>query len=129
MSFEGAELRSVLRIDELPETRHAHEFVGADHGDVPFSLILVTAPPGAGPALHRHPYPEVFIVESGRATFFLDEVAMEVEAGHLVVGPSNVSHGFTNIGGDDLRLIAVHGAARFQTEWLTGVDPQWVVEP
>jgi hypothetical protein len=33
------------------------------------------APLGAGPRLHRHPYPEVF-----------------------VVGPANVPHGFTNTG-------------------------------
>ena len=47
-------MRSLIQIDDLPDTEHAHEFVGADHGDVPVSLILVDSAPGAGPALHRH---------------------------------------------------------------------------
>jgi hypothetical protein len=46
---------SVTGFDHLPRTQHAHEFVGAQHGDVPFSIILVHAPPGAGPQLHGHP--------------------------------------------------------------------------
>lgn len=40
--------------------------MGAEHGDVPFSLILVHSRPGVGPKLHRHPYAEVFVVESGQ---------------------------------------------------------------
>ena len=47
-------MRSLIQIDDLPDTEHAHELVGADHGDVPVSLILVDSAPGAGPALHRH---------------------------------------------------------------------------
>ncbi|TMD27821.1 MAG: cupin domain-containing protein [Chloroflexi bacterium] len=115
----------VFPFDDLPHTAQSHELVGADHGDVPFSVILVHASPGAGPRLHRHPYPEVFIVESGRATFRLDEDEIVVEGGHVVVGPSNVPHGFTNTGTGELRLIAIHGAPAFDTEWLAGVDMAW----
>jgi hypothetical protein len=56
----------VIPLDALEHTRHAHEFVGADHGDIPFSIILVHSQPGVGPKLHRHPYAEVFVVDSGR---------------------------------------------------------------
>ena len=59
---------AVIPINELEPTEHSHEFVGAEHGVVPFSVILVHSRPGVGPKLHRHPYPEVFIVESGQAT-------------------------------------------------------------
>jgi len=59
----------VVKRDELPRTKHAHEFVGADHGEVPVSLIFVHAAPAAGPKLHRYPDAEVFVVESGQATF------------------------------------------------------------
>jgi hypothetical protein len=45
---------SVMSFDDLPHTEHAHEFVGAEHGDVPFSIILVHAAPGS-PAPDRDP--------------------------------------------------------------------------
>jgi mannose-6-phosphate isomerase-like protein (cupin superfamily) len=61
----------VMEFDDLPHHQHAHEFVGADHGEDPFSVILVHAAPDAGPRLHRHPYPELFVVESGQARFQL----------------------------------------------------------
>jgi mannose-6-phosphate isomerase-like protein (cupin superfamily) len=105
------ETPSVMRFDDLPHTEHAHELVGADHWNVPFLIILVHAPPGAGPRLHRHPYPEVFVVESGEARFQLGDDTMVVRGGQLVVGPANVPHGFTNTGTGELRLTAIHGAA------------------
>jgi mannose-6-phosphate isomerase-like protein (cupin superfamily) len=116
---------AVIPFDELAPSRHSHEFVGAEHGDVPFSVILVHSGPGVGPKLHRHPYPEVFIVESGRATFQLGDETLVVEGGHVVVGPSDVPHGFVNSGSGELRLTAIHGAGRFDTEWLAGPDPTW----
>lgn len=117
---------SVIRFDDLPHTEHAEELVGAEHGDVPFSIILVHAPPGVGPRLHRHPYPEVFVVESGQASFQLGGDTIVVHGGEIVVGPANVPHGFTNTGTGQLRLIAIHGAAAFDTQWLTDPDPAWV---
>ena len=80
----------VMEFGDLPHTQHAHEFVGADHGEVPFSIILVHAPPGAGPLLHQHPYPEVFVVESGQARFQLGNDTMVVRGGQIVVGPANI---------------------------------------
>jgi mannose-6-phosphate isomerase-like protein (cupin superfamily) len=119
----------VMRFEDLPSTEHAHEFVGAEHGHVPFSIILVHAPPGAGPRLHRHPYAEVFVVESGEATFQLGDDTMVVRGGGLVVGPANVPHGFTNTGTGQLRLTAIHGAEAFDTEWLIDLDPVWASDP
>ncbi len=119
----------ILPLEALPATEHAHELVGADHGDVPFSVIFVHAPPGAGPRVHRHPYPEVFVVEEGRATFTLGSAEVLVEAGHVVVGPPDVPHGFTNSGEGELRLTAIHGASRFVTEWLAGADEVWASKP
>jgi quercetin dioxygenase-like cupin family protein len=116
---------AILELDDLEHTRHAHEFVGADHGGVPFSLILVHSQPGAGPKLHRHPYPEVFVIESGQATFRIGEETTVVEAGHVVVSPAGEAHGFVNSGTGELRLVAIHGAGRFDTEWLEGVDEVW----
>jgi mannose-6-phosphate isomerase-like protein (cupin superfamily) len=119
----------VIPLDELDPTPHSHEFIGAEHGDVPFSVILVHSQPGVGPQVHRHPYAEVFIVESGEATFHLGDDTVVVSAGHVVVGPPDVPHGFTNTGTSELRLTAIHGAPRFITEWLAGDDPTWWSKP
>jgi mannose-6-phosphate isomerase-like protein (cupin superfamily) len=126
---EGPGHPLVVPLDDLEHTRHAHEFVGAEHGDVPFSIILVHSQPGVGPKLHRHPYAEVFVVEAGEATFRLGEETVVVRAGHVVVGPPDVAHGFTNTGPGELRLVAIHGAPRFNTEWLAGDDPAWASKP
>ncbi len=120
---------SIIPFEELEPTEHSHEFVGAEHGDVPFCVILVHSKPGIGPKLHRHPYPEVFIVESGQATFRIGDETAIVEGGHVVVSPSGEAHGFTNTGAGELRLVAIHGAGRFDTEWLAGDDPVWRSKP
>ena len=107
----------IVAFDELAPTEHSHEFVGAEHGDVPFSVILVHSRPGVGPRVHRHPYAEVFVVQSGQATFRI--------GGETAVSPPGEAHGFVNSGDGELRLTAIHGASRFDTEWLEGADPVW----
>jgi mannose-6-phosphate isomerase-like protein (cupin superfamily) len=119
----------IIKLDDLPHERHSHEFVGDDYGDVPFSVILVHSRPGVGPKLHRHPYAEVFIVESGTATFQIGDEFLDVEGGNVVVSPPGEAHGFTNGGTDELRLTAIHGSGRFNTEWLAGPDPTWTSKP
>ncbi|MGH8834132.1 MAG: cupin domain-containing protein [Actinomycetes bacterium] len=119
----------IVDLDELPHKPHSHEFVGADHGDVPFSIILVHSQPGVGPKLHRHPYAEVFLVESGEATFHIGAERFVVPAGHVVVSPPGEAHGFVNSGSAELRLIAIHAAGRFDTEWLADPDPVWSSKP
>jgi len=118
----------VVRFDELDHTEHADELVGADHG-APFSLILVHSQPGVGPKVHRHPYVEAFIVDAGEATFRIGDETIVVPAGHVVVSPAGEAHGFTNSGPGELRLIAIHGADRFSTEWLSGFDETWASKP
>jgi mannose-6-phosphate isomerase-like protein (cupin superfamily) len=116
---------SIVPFDDLEHSEHSHEFVGGEHGDVPFCVILVHSLPGVGPKLHRHPYPEVFIVEAGEATFRIGDETMIVGERHVVVSPSGEAHGFVNSGTGELRLTAIHGASRFDTEWLAGPDPTW----
>ena len=122
-------MASVIDVDALPSEPHSHEFEGAEHGDVPFSIILVHAQPGIGPKLHRHPYSEVFVVESGRATFQIGDERLQVDGGHVVVSPPGEAHGFTNSGTSELRLVSIHGAGNFRTEWLEGLDPVWASKP
>jgi quercetin dioxygenase-like cupin family protein len=110
----------IIRLDDLPLSNIAREFVGADHGGVGICAILVEAPPGAGPSLHRHPYPEVFITQEGTATLFVGEDGAEREtgAGEIVVVPAGQWHGFVNSGDGPLRQIDIHVSASFDTEWL-----------
>ncbi|MDQ3938592.1 MAG: cupin domain-containing protein [Chloroflexota bacterium] len=108
----------VIAFDDLPHGRDAHELEGAEHGNVPFSIIIVHSRPGTGPKMHRHPYPEAWVVEAGEATFRVGDETVVVPAGHVVIGPPDVPHGFTNTGTGELRLVAIHAAGRFQTVWL-----------
>jgi mannose-6-phosphate isomerase-like protein (cupin superfamily) len=129
VAHRGLEAGVIVPLDDLEHTRHAHELVGADYGAIPFSIILVHSQPGVGPKLHRHPYAEVFIVEAGQATFRIGAGYVLVEEGHVVVSPPGEAHGFTNTGSGELRLVAIHGAPRFDTEWLSGDDPAWTSKP
>ena len=69
------------------------------------------------------------MVEAGQASFQLGGDTMVVRSGEIVVGPANVPHGFTNTGTGPLRLTAIHGAAAFDTRWLTDPDPAWASRP
>jgi mannose-6-phosphate isomerase-like protein (cupin superfamily) len=108
----------VVHQDELPFSRIAREFVGADQGGVDISLLLVEAPPGRGPSLHRHAYHEVFIVQEGEAVFFEEDEEREVHGGEVVIVPPDTPHRFLNTGQVPLRLISIHLSPRFVTEWL-----------
>jgi quercetin dioxygenase-like cupin family protein len=105
------------RSSTLPGSDEARDFVGSDHG-AELTLILVDAPVGHGPALHRHPYEEIFVVYRGTGTFFVDGSQVEAGPGDVVLAPAGTAHRFINSGGDRLRLTAIHHAPNFTTEWL-----------
>ena len=48
----------IIKQDEPPLSKIAHELIGADHG-LDIHLLFVDAPPSAAAALHRHPYARV----------------------------------------------------------------------
>jgi hypothetical protein len=52
---KGKPMPELVRFDDLAHYPHAHEFVGAEHNDVSFSVVIVHSQPGVGPNLHRHP--------------------------------------------------------------------------
>ncbi len=109
---------TVIRVEDLPFSAIAHELVGAEHGGVGVCILFVDAAPGQGPALHKHPYEEVFIVQEGRGTFVLGDEEIDVGAGEIVVAPADVPHRFVNTGDGPLRQIDVHVSPSFSTEWL-----------
>ena len=92
-------------------------FLGEGHGsDV--SVFVVDMEPGRGPRLHRHPYSETFVVLGGRGRFRLDGREVEAGEGDVVVAPALAPHGFTSLGPENLRLVAIHAAPAMETEWL-----------
>jgi len=102
----------------LPGPPGGRSFVGADHGGLPVSLFLVRMPPGSGPKLHRHPYAEIFVVDTGQADFQVGESRLTAHAGEILIAPAGAAHRFTSAGRDELRLTAIHTAATIETEWL-----------
>jgi mannose-6-phosphate isomerase-like protein (cupin superfamily) len=82
------------------------------------SFFHVHNGPGEGPRLHRHPYPETWIVLSGRAIFRAGSEEVEASPGDVVVAEAEVPHGFTNPGPDRLTLVCIHAADRMVQEWL-----------
>jgi mannose-6-phosphate isomerase-like protein (cupin superfamily) len=81
-------------------------------------LILVEAPPGSGPSLHRHPYAEVFVLHEGEGTFTAGDEESRVTAGAVLVVPAGTPHRFVNTGSEPLRMTTIHTSPTFETEWL-----------
>ncbi|MHA6297988.1 cupin domain-containing protein [Devosia sp. CAU 1758] len=73
---------------------------------------------GAGPRLHRHPYPETFVLRKGRALFTMGDLRFEVHEGQIEVCPAHTPHKFKILGPGLLELIDIHEAGAFSTEWL-----------
>jgi len=98
----------------------AGEFEGHLHGSG-VSIIFARLEPGKpGPKLHRHPYPETFVVRQGRAVFTVDDQRIEAAAGDIVVAPPDTPHAFANAGTAVLEMMDIHASERFVTIWLDG---------
>ena len=110
-------MAQIIEIEGLPgET--ARQFEGYLYGGVPVSFFLSTTAPGRGPALHTHPYAEVFIVQKGQLTFRVADEIIEARAGQIVIAPADVPHQFLNTGSDTACHIDIHLSSRMQTTWL-----------
>jgi mannose-6-phosphate isomerase-like protein (cupin superfamily) len=76
------------------------------------SFFLVNNEPGTGPDLHRHPYPETWIVRSGKARITADGVDIEAGPGDIMVVSAETPHKFKNIGDGRLEIICIHASPR-----------------
>ncbi|MEV6281943.1 cupin domain-containing protein [Kribbella sp. NPDC051770] len=87
-------------------------------GAAGISIILEsTTQEGVGPRLHKHPYPETFIIRRGSATFTVDTVEVVGRAGQILVVPADTAHKFkTGPGGYE--AVHIHANSSFETEWL-----------
>lgn len=69
---------------------------------------------GKGPDLHLHPYPELFVVQTGTAVFTAGDEEVTVEAGHIVIVPAETPHMFKCAGDDTLGVVSVHPSREVQ---------------
>jgi oxalate decarboxylase/phosphoglucose isomerase-like protein (cupin superfamily) len=61
-----------------------------------------------------HPYDEIFTITEGRARFTVGDKTIDAEAGDVVLGPANISHGYQNLGPGRLDLLDIHPSP----EWI-----------
>jgi mannose-6-phosphate isomerase-like protein (cupin superfamily) len=108
---------TVIDDADLARSPGIRELVGKEHG-VSVCVILVDMAPGEGVRLHRHTYPEIFIVQEGSATFRVGDESLEVHAPRTLIVATAVSHAFTNTGMERLRQVDIHLSPEFVTEWL-----------
>ena len=106
-------MATVTPVDTLRLSPTALLFEGREQA--PVSMFVTEYPePEQGPDLHTHPYPEVFLVEAGRARFTAGEEQLHVDAGNIVVVPAETVHGFKNAGDTMLRVVSVHPSPTVQ---------------
>lgn len=68
---------------------------GRDLGTDCTVLLVNVTEPGKGPALHVHPYDELFVIHAGRARYTIGEEEVEGGTGDVILGPANIPHKFT----------------------------------
>jgi len=103
---------SFLDLEQLSFVGMSHEFIGETQG-APLSAYIVTAKPGQGPPLHKHPYVEVAFVIEGSARITVGDEERDVQAGGIAVIPANTPHQFVNSGDGILRQIDIHASPNF----------------
>ena len=82
------------------------------------SFFLVNNQPGEGPDLHRHPYPETWIVRSGRARFTAGGEELDAGPGDILVVGANTPHKFKNAGEERLDIVCIHASPKMIQEYL-----------
>ncbi|MGV2099354.1 cupin domain-containing protein [Rhizobium sp. 21-4511-3d] len=92
-------------------------FEGGAFG-APVSIFLIDNEPGQGPALHIHPYTEMWIVRSGQARFTVGEETLDPNPGDIVVVNAETPHCFKNVGTTRLELTCIHAGPEVIQSWV-----------
>lgn len=91
---------------------------GEPYGSGVSMFIIDYSVTGEGPTLHRHPYPETWIVRAGTARFTVADATVDAHAGDVVVCDAETPHRFINAGPGNLDIICIHPSPRFIQEDL-----------
>lgn len=99
--------------DRPPSQSRAIKFEGETYG-TPISFFAVDNDPGEGPVLHTHPYPETWVVRSGRAEVVIGDERFEVGPGDIGVTPAGVPHKFANLGPGRQDIVCIHATGMME---------------
>jgi mannose-6-phosphate isomerase-like protein (cupin superfamily) len=94
------------------------ELQGGAYGADICVIFNLLETPGGGPRLHKHPYPETFIIRTGTGLFTVGDKEITATEGQILVVPADTPHKFTNLGPGPLETIDIHESGKFITHWL-----------
>lgn len=97
-------------------TGRTRRFIGAEHG-AGVSYFFVDNEPGQGPDIHRHPYPETWVLLEGQARISIGDRTLDAVEGDTATAPAGAWHGFKNSGTGRLRVLCIHASDRIIQEW------------
>lgn len=109
---------TIVNNQDLPGNSRSYQFEGELQGAVNLSFFLNATPPGHGPALHKHPYEEIFIVQAGQLVFTVDDDTVTVGEGQIVIVAAGTPHKFINSTAQVARHVDIHVSKRMITTWL-----------
>jgi mannose-6-phosphate isomerase-like protein (cupin superfamily) len=98
----------VTPIEALRRKPKSVLFEGGD--DVSLSVFIVEFARGEGPALHLHPYPELFMVEAGPGTFTVDGDESTVTGGPFIVARRTRRTASRAWATNTLRVVSIHAS-------------------
>ncbi|GGE97738.1 cupin domain-containing protein [Mycetocola zhadangensis] len=84
-------------------------FEGVAH-DSGVSFYLVDNDPGQGPGLHKHPYTETWLVQSGSVTITVGDETVDAAGGDILTVPAHTPHKFINSGHGSLHMVCIHAS-------------------
>jgi quercetin dioxygenase-like cupin family protein len=108
------------RSEQQKGTIAAVEFEGALY-EAGVSFFIGDLEPGQGPGLHKHPYSEICIIQSGQVEVTIDGKVVVAGAGDIVVITAETPHCFTAVGDDRLMAVCIHASDRFIIDWLSDI--------
>jgi quercetin dioxygenase-like cupin family protein len=108
--------------DIPPSPRRTVTFVGEPY-KAGISMFLVDNEPGEGPDPHTHPYPETFVIRSGRGLFRAGGSEIEAGPGDIVVIEAGTLHGFKNLGPGRLEVVCIHASPLMQSDYPDDTTP------
>lgn len=96
-------------------------FEGETYG-APVALFLLDTEQGAGPDLHRHPYPELWVIHEGTARFLVDDEEIIAGPGDVVLVEAGIWHGFKSTGDVRLKATCIHSNGRVVQEFKKDLE-------
>ncbi|MPV36172.1 cupin domain-containing protein [Georgenia subflava] len=109
---------TLTRAQDQPSTGgRTRQFIGERFG-AGVSFYLVDDDPGHGPALHRHPYTETWLVLEGRATITADGQEVDAGPGDIVTVAPRTPHKFVAAGDAPLKMVCIHASPTMVEETL-----------